>query len=204
MRDDVILDAIVYLACDNAAIDQVIFAAIGPIANNALGPSVRYARHLHELIQTCCIDIDARVRRGKCVRIALGRRRSICETCEAGRKCTTERDDEDSNGYPHSHMSILRHRCAKRKSSIAIPLKVGDWSAGFLQKWMHGSSPDCSDCFIASPYIAQQDSQQHQAGDSSRSAGGSRRVPGVCLVDARRDGEFLLSKPGYPGPHRRR
>ncbi len=81
-------------------------------------------------------------------------------------------------------------------------LKVGDWSAGFLQKWRHGSSPDCSAWTIHYPNLTQQNFRQHQAGDPSRFVDGSRRMHGVYVVDARCDGEFLFSEPGPPGPLR--
>ena len=51
MRNDVILDVVVYLASDDAAIDEFVFRAIGPIANDARCPGAFHARYGHELIR---------------------------------------------------------------------------------------------------------------------------------------------------------
>jgi len=75
MRDDVILDAVVRLAGDDASIDEVVFGALGPVVNDATGPGTRHARYVPQLIETCWVDIDARVRRGSDVRAGLGRGR---------------------------------------------------------------------------------------------------------------------------------
>ena len=58
MGYDVILDAVVDRAGDDAAIEQLVLGAIGPEADNARRPGVRHSRHLQELVDRCRIDIN--------------------------------------------------------------------------------------------------------------------------------------------------
>ena len=63
MRDYVILDTVVDLAGDYAALQQVLLGAIGPEAHNASGPARRHAGRLQQLIHAGVIDVDALLRR---------------------------------------------------------------------------------------------------------------------------------------------
>ena len=109
MGDDVVFDAVVDLACDNAPIEQIVLAAIGSVAKNALGPGARHPGNLHELIESCRIYIDALLRCRDGVRITTGGRRLMCRARKTVRKCAAERDHENSPEHPHFHLPILCH-----------------------------------------------------------------------------------------------
>jgi hypothetical protein len=89
MRDDVILDAVVYLTCDNAAIEEFVFREIGPITNDARCPGARHARYGHKLINTGRADVDALFRWREGTRAGLGRRGWMREICPTRRKLAT-------------------------------------------------------------------------------------------------------------------
>lgn len=89
MRDGAILDEVVRLAGDDAAVDEVVFGAMGPAVNDASSPDTRHARYVPQLVKTCRVDIDARVRRGSDVRAGLGLGRLISEAGQAWRMCAS-------------------------------------------------------------------------------------------------------------------
>ena len=82
MGDDVVLDAVVDSAADDAAIEQFILGAIGAEANDAIRPGTRHPRYFQKLIDGRRVDIRAisGSRHGLCLRrhsLRLGRESSV-------------------------------------------------------------------------------------------------------------------------------
>jgi len=64
MRNDEVLDAVVDLAGDDAAIDEIVFGVIGAKTDDACRPDTRHSRYLEELIEGRGVDIGSILRRG--------------------------------------------------------------------------------------------------------------------------------------------
>lgn len=58
VSDNVVLDAVVDLAGDYAAIEEIVFGAIGPEANDARGPGARHTGNFHQLVDGRGVEID--------------------------------------------------------------------------------------------------------------------------------------------------
>jgi len=84
MRNDVVLDAVVYLAGDDASIDEVVLGAVRTVPNDACCPGARHARNLEELLDAGRVDVDARFGRGWILKAGLDVCRLSGETRMAG------------------------------------------------------------------------------------------------------------------------
>ena len=58
MRDDVVLDSVIYGGTDDAFVHEILFGAIGPKAHDASGPACGEARHFLQVSEAGMIDID--------------------------------------------------------------------------------------------------------------------------------------------------
>ena len=107
MRDDVFPDAVIHLAGNNAAIDEVVFAPVGAVADDALRPGAGHAGHLQELIETRGVEIDARFGRGRGVRTGAGLRGLIRGACNAAWERAKQSRRQNSRRCLDSHATIL-------------------------------------------------------------------------------------------------
>jgi hypothetical protein len=134
MRDDVVLDAVVYLAGDHTSIDEVVFAAIGPVTDDARCPGAGHAGNLKQFIEAGGVDVSARFGWGRILRAGLGSRGLKGKTRIAGYESADQRSRQESEKKLYPHQPIFFLGRWGRKPSDRNMAKRRDWEAGFLQK----------------------------------------------------------------------
>jgi hypothetical protein len=114
MRDDVVADALVDLAGDNAIQQQIELGAIGPVADDALRPSRRHAGNGKQLLQAGVVDVHALLRGWRAAGL-LRVNGSKHVPLRRQDRCTAQQAhaDDCQDPIPHASIFLLHQKLCK-------------------------------------------------------------------------------------------